>query len=112
MELQTASWARRIGALIVDWFASTLVTSLFVTVYGSSAPTWASFAVLGVFVLESALFTATAGGSFGQLAARLRVVRFDGDPRPLALLVALARQILIAAVIPPLVFRQIGRAHV
>lgn len=109
MQLNTASWAHRAGALVIDWIASIFATGLFVPVYGDDAPTWSGFAVLGVFVLESALFTATAGGSFGQLAARLRVVRVDGDPRPLALLVALARQVLVAAVIPPLVFRPDGR---
>lgn len=64
---------------------------------------------LGVFVLQSALLIALAGGSFGQLVTRLRVVRHDGDPRPVDLLRALARQVLIALVIPPLVFRPDGR---
>lgn len=109
MQLNTASWARRVGALVVDWIGSLFATSIFVPVYGDDAPTWSGFAVLGVFVLESALFTATAGGSFGQIATRLRVVRSNGDPRPISLLVALARQILVAAVIPPLVFRPDGR---
>lgn len=109
MQQNTASWAHRAGALVIDWIASLFVTGVFVPVYGEDAPTWSGFAVLGVFVLESALFTATAGGSFGQIAARLRVVRVDGDPRPLALLVALGRQALVALVIPPLVFRPDGR---
>ena len=69
----------------------------------------AGFYVLGVFVLESALFTATMGGSFGQVAPRLRVVRVSGDPRPPSLLSALLRQVLVALVIPPLVFRPDGR---
>src|SRR5687767_14746760 len=67
------------------------------------------FYVLGVFVLESALFTALNGGSFGQLATRLRVVRVDGDPRPLPPHLALLRQVLIALVIPPVVYRPDGR---
>ena len=109
MQLETASWARRIGALLVDWFACLAVTSLFLPVYGEDAAGWAEFAVLGVFVVESALFVALAGGSFGQLVTRLRVVRADGDPRPPSLLVAIVRQALIAVVIPPLVFRPDGR---
>jgi uncharacterized RDD family membrane protein YckC len=52
---------------------------------------------------------ALSGGSFGQLATRMRVVRVDGSGRPLSLLTALLRQVLICLVIPPLVFRPDGR---
>jgi uncharacterized RDD family membrane protein YckC len=62
-----------------------------------------------LFIGESALLMALSGGSFGQLATRLRVVRVDGSGRPLTLLVALLRQVLICLVIPPLVFRPDGR---
>ena len=41
---------------------------------------------MGVFILESTVLTALAGGSFGKLATRLRVVRLDGSGRPLDLL--------------------------
>jgi uncharacterized RDD family membrane protein YckC len=108
--VETATWARRILALVVDWFASTLVVIALV----GGVDNWAgdqeaSFYVLGVFVLESAIFTALSGGSFGQLATRLRVVRENGDPRPIPPHLALARQALIALVIPPLVYRPDGR---
>jgi uncharacterized RDD family membrane protein YckC len=108
--METATWARRILALLVDWFASTFVVILLL----GGVDQWAGdreagFYVLGVFVLESALFTALSGGSFGQLATRLRVVREDGDPRPIAPHLALVRQVLIALVIPPLVYRPDGR---
>ena len=108
--METATWARRILALVVDWFASTLVVIFAV----GGVDNWAgdqaaSFYVLGVFVLESAIFTALSGGSFGQLATRLRVVRDNGDPRPIPPHLALARQLLIALVIPPLVYRPDGR---
>lgn len=106
---ETASWPRRMLALAVDWFACLLVVSLFVPVYGVEAGAAAGFVVLGVLVLESALLTATIGGSFGQVATRLRVVRANGDPRPVDLLPALGRQLLVALVIPPLVFRPDGR---
>ena len=65
--------------------------------------------MLGVFVLESALGTALVGGSFGQVATRLRVVPADGSPGNVDPLRALARQALIALVIPPLVYRGDGR---
>ena len=108
--METATWARRIGALIVDWFASTLVVLFAVGGYENWAGDQeAGFYVLAVFVVESALFTALSGGSFGQVATRLRVVRDNGDPRPLPLHLALVRQVLIALVIPPLVYRPDGR---
>ncbi|QIG43661.1 RDD family protein [Nocardioides anomalus] len=108
--METATWARRIGALAVDWFASTLVVLFAVGGYENWAGDQeAGFYVLGVFVVESTLFTALSGGSFGQVATRLRVVRENGDPRPLPLHLALVRQVLIAVVIPPLVYRPDGR---
>ncbi|ABL81801.1 RDD domain containing protein [Nocardioides sp. JS614] len=102
---ETASWGRRVLALLVDWVASTFVVVLFMG--------WSDYArtggpgglyVLLVFVVESALLTATVGGSFGKLATRLRVVCVDGggqvDP-----LRSLGRAVAVALVIPPLVFR-------
>jgi uncharacterized RDD family membrane protein YckC len=108
--VETATWARRILALIVDWFASTLVVILALGgVHNWSGDQRSGFYVLAVFVVESALFTALSGGSFGQVATRLRVVRVNGDPRPIPPHLALARQLLIALVIPPLVYRPDGR---
>ncbi|WP_435741640.1 RDD family protein [Nocardioides sp. SYSU DS0663] len=108
--VETASWARRAGALLVDWFASTLVVIAFIGL-GEYAETGsrASALVLGVYVVESALLTWLVGGSFGKIATRLRVVRTDGAPRPLDPLRALLRQVMIALVIPPLVYRPDGR---
>ena len=98
-----ASWRRRIVALIIDWAASTLVT---VGIIGSGDylenPN-SGWVVLGVFALEVSLLTTLAGGSFGQLLVRVRVLTTEG--RPLNLLVALARTLLICVVVPPLVFK-------
>ena len=107
--IETASWSRRIGALAVDWFASILVVMLFIGTGGWVDDPNAGTYTLGVFVLQSTVLVALAGGSFGQVATGLRVVRYDGTPRPLTLLPALLRQVLVALVIPPLVFRPDGR---
>lgn len=106
--LETASWARRIVALFVDWIASTLVVVLLIGPSGWSEDRYAGFYTLGVFTLESALFTAFLGGSFGQVATKIRVIRTD-TRRPPDLMRALLRQVMICLVIPPLVFKPDGR---
>lgn len=100
-----ASWGRRIAALFVDWIASLLVASL-VERWGDVENTNGWLTLL-VFLLEATIFTALAGGSFGQLALRLAVVRLDG--RPVSVLHALVRTFLICLVVPPLVFNRDNR---
>jgi uncharacterized RDD family membrane protein YckC len=110
LPFETASWARRVLALVVDWAVSMLVVAFFVGWQDFTTPGGSEQAlILLVYVVESALLTTLAGGSFGKLATRLRTVRIDGDPRPLDPLRTVARQIMIAVVIPPLIFRQDGR---
>jgi uncharacterized RDD family membrane protein YckC len=103
----TASWVRRLVALAVDWAACSLVTLVVLGPGGYSDSPYSGWVTLGVFWLESTVGVALAGGSFGQLAARVRVLRLDG--RPVPLLLALVRQLLVCLVIPPLVFRPDGR---
>ncbi|QIK76217.1 RDD family protein [Nocardioides piscis] len=107
--IETASWARRFGALVVDWAACTLVVVFVLGPEQWSDDPLSGFYATGLFILESAFFTALLGGSFGKLVTRLRVVRVDGVGRPIELFPALLRSILIALVIPPLVFRPDGR---
>lgn len=101
----TASWGRRVLALLVDWVASTFVVILFMgwSDYSRTGGPGGLYVLL-VFVVESAALTCTVGGSFGKLATRLRVVNLETGGR-LDPLRSLARQILVALVIPPLVFR-------
>jgi uncharacterized RDD family membrane protein YckC len=103
LELETASWGRRVLALAVDWLVSILVVSLFVPVFGTTGGP-SSFYVLLVFVAESAILTPTLGGSFGKMLTRLRVVRVE-DGRHIDPLRSLARAVMVALVIPPLVYR-------
>lgn len=103
----TASWARRIVALAVDWAASTLITVLILGPGNYSGNSGSGWVTLGTFFVESVIGTALAGGSFGQQVAGIRVLRIDG--RRLPVVVALARQLLVCVVIPPLVFRPDGR---
>jgi uncharacterized RDD family membrane protein YckC len=109
LPFETASWVRRVLALLVDYAACWGVMLL---IYGRS---WfgngsiPSVYLNLLFIGESAALMALSGGSFGQLATRLRVVRIDGSGRPLSLLMALLRQVMICLVIPPLIFRPDGR---
>lgn len=106
----TASWGRRILALLVDWLACTLVVIGVVGLDAYTEPgSTASFAVLGLYVAETTLLTWLAGGSFGKLATRLRVVWAGGGTRPMNPLRLLARQVLVVLVVPPLVWRPDGR---
>ncbi len=93
--LETASWVRRTVALFVDWIASTLVVMLIISPAGWSEDRAAGFYTMGVFILESALLMALVGGSFGQIATKIRVIRTDGTRRPPDLLRSLVRQVMI-----------------
>ena len=98
-----ASWPRRIAALFVDWILATLIAVGIIGPGRYSHDPGSSWVVLGVFFVEVTVLTAFAGASFGQLLAGIRVLTLEG--RPLNLLLATARTILICVVIPPLIFR-------
>lgn len=100
-ELQQATWGRRILALFVDWVTCLAVVEGLVAV-GILAGNPNGLGTMGLFVLESALFTALTGGSFGKLATRIRVVRAGRPGQPVSLLRALVRTVLVALLVPPL----------
>ncbi|MDP9394093.1 MAG: RDD family protein [Actinomycetota bacterium] len=95
---------RRIAALVVDWFASMLVTLLFLP--------WAADAFglvnLAVFTAEVLLGTVLGGASFGHRVARLRVLDLRTG-RPPRLGPAAVRTVLLALAVPPLVWDRDGR---
>lgn len=97
-------------ALLVDWLICTLVVLAIVGPEEYAEPgSTASLLVLGLYVVESALLTWLAGGSAGKLLTGLCVVPADGRLRRLSPLKALGRQVLVALLVPPLVFRADGR---
>ncbi len=101
-----AGWGRRVAALFVDWIASSLVAAV-ISRAVSAGPDTDRLLPLLVFLAEVTLFTGVAGASFGQLALRIVVVRLDR--RPLTILHALVRTVLICLVIPPVVFNRDNR---
>ena len=102
-----ATWLARFGALVIDWLASMLVASVIAgqSMWSQDAPVWPTPLV---FLVEVSLFTALAGGSFGQIPLRLAVVHVEGR-KPLNLLQALLRAVLTLLVVPPLVFNSDNR---
>ena len=101
-----AGWGRRVVALFIDWFGSLLVTQVIAATVDLNPDTERSLPLL-VFFVEVTLFTALAGGSFGQLALRIAVVRLDR--RPVTVLTAALRTLLICLVVPPVVFNRDNR---
>jgi uncharacterized RDD family membrane protein YckC len=99
-----ASWPRRIVALFVDWLACYGVAFFILRDVQHPAFGWLTIVI---FLVESAVGVALSGASFGQMVLRIRVHTLEG--RPLSLVRALQRQLLVCLVIPPLVFRDDGR---
>lgn len=91
------SLLRRIVALVIDWVAALLVTSLFTGGYNRGNP----FITLGVFFVMVTLPTAFNGRTLGKALTSLVVVGEDG--KPIGLPRAALRTALLCLVVPPLV---------
>lgn len=99
-----AGWSRRFGALLIDWIACSLVAIAFFyhPAAGHSANLLAQPRLwpLAVFGVEDCLLTAFTGITIGKRLLGLRVVRLDG--RPVGLVSAIARTVLLMLVLPPM----------
>lgn len=96
---------RRIGALLIDYAAATIIATGFFGFDQFALPSEAGltqFAPLAVFALLQILFIPTAGGSPGHRILGMRVVRFSGGWvgvwRPIV------RTLLIIIVIPAVIW--------
>ena len=85
---------RRIGALVVDWGLSVLVSVAFFQ--------YDAFATLGIFAVTQIVFVSFVGGSVGHVVFRMRVVPLMGGWigvwRPIV------RTLLLCLVIPALIW--------
>ena len=75
-----APWRARVAAIIVDWAASMAVAA---GLFGPGVVTghdWRAWMTYAVFFVESSVLTVVTGASFGQLLARIGVVRLDRRP--------------------------------
>lgn len=96
---------RRIGALLIDYLAATIIATGFLGYDQFALPSEAGltmFAPMGVFALLQILFIPTAGGSPGHRILGMRVVRLGGGWvgvwRPIV------RTLLIIIVIPAVIW--------
>jgi len=98
-----AGWSRRLGALLIDWIACSLIAIAFL--YHPHAGHTADVFVEPrlwtpvIFAIEDFVLTALTGFTIGKRLLGLRVVRLDG--RPVGLW-ALPRTILLMLVVPTL----------
>ena len=96
-----AGWGARIAALVLDW---AICMAVAVVLFGSRVLTgsgWTSWMTLATFFVETCVLCVLAGGSAGQLACRLAVVRLDRAP--LGLGRSLLRAAMVCLVLPALV---------
>lgn len=89
-----ARFGRRLGALVIDWGLSVLVSVAFFQ--------YDPLATLGVFALTQVVFLTLVNGSIGHIAFRMRVVPLTGGWigvwRPLV------RTLLLCVVIPAVIW--------
>jgi uncharacterized RDD family membrane protein YckC len=105
-EYEPASLSKRFLALVIDWIGSSAIATLFTRqTLSHAAHGEATLVPLLIFTLEIFFFTATVGGSVGQIILRVRVVDLGSGNR-ISFLKSLARAILISLVIPPLLTYQ------
>ena len=93
-----AGFGARIVAYLIDSVACAVIS------YGLFRDqVW----TLAIFAVEVLALTALAGGSAGQIARGLRVVRVDGHP--LGVLRAALRTVLLLLLVPALIWDRDGR---
>jgi uncharacterized RDD family membrane protein YckC len=88
-----AGMGRRLAALFIDWILSTLIA---LAIFHSRG--WAT---LAIFAAEDYLLTALTGFTVGKRLLGIRVARLDG--KPVGLVWALVRTLILLTVVPPLV---------
>ncbi len=96
-----ASWRARFAALLVDWGTSMVVALAAFGIGVLREQGWRSWMILAIFFVQKAILTAFAGGSFGQILARIQVVRTSLEP--IGWWRALLRTAMVCVVVPAVV---------
>lgn len=98
---------RRIGALLIDYVAASIIATAFFGFDQFALPTEAGlsqFAPMAVFAVLQILFIPTAGGSPGHRILGTRIVRLDGGW--VGLWRPIVRTLLLVVVIPAVIWDQ------
>lgn len=96
---------RRIGALVIDYAAATIIATGFFGYDQFALPTEAGltqFAPMLVFAVLQILFIPTAGGSPGHRILGMRLVRLDGSW--IGLWRPIVRTLLLVVVVPAVIW--------
>ncbi|KDA05584.1 hypothetical protein DC31_14080 [Microbacterium sp. CH12i] len=96
---------RRIGALLIDYFAATIIATGFFGYDQFALPAEAGltmFAPMMVFAVLQIVFIPTIGGSPGHRILRMRVVRYGGGW--VGLWRPIVRTLLLIVVIPAVIW--------
>lgn len=96
---------RRIGALVIDYAAATMIATAFLGFDQFALPSEAGLSQFGpmlVFAVLQVLFIPTAGGSPGHRILGMRVVRLDGGW--VGLWRPIVRTLLLIIVVPAVIW--------
>lgn len=102
--MQNASLGRRLGALLVDWIVAALSAVALTGVKYPPENIRQNLIITAFFVGEVALLTGLLGTTIGKRLFRLRVEGPDG--RPIGVLRAVIRTVLLALVIPAIIMNE------
>ena len=105
-EMNRAGLGIRLAALAIDWAIATMTTALFVPPFSSALGP--SSLRLGIFLVEVSIVTGFTGSSMGQRMMGLRVLSWP-DHLFVSPMRAFLRTLLIALVIPAVVYDNEGR---
>ena len=95
------SYARRLVALLIDWFLCTLISGGLANAFDWSDQT-RNLMTLVIFGVQAWVLVGFAGTTLGKAVAGLHVVRRDGGP--VGPVWALARMVLLVLVVPALLW--------
>jgi hypothetical protein len=95
-----AGIGRRLGALLIDWFACAVIA--IAVLGGDKDLARVQYLTLAIFAAETYVLTALTGYTLGKRILGLRVARLDG--KPVGPVWGLVRTLLFLVVVPPLIF--------
>lgn len=102
--MQTASLGRRLGALLIDWIIASLSAAALAGTHYPPKNVQENLIITAFFVVEMSVLTGLLGFTIGKRILGLKVENPDG--RPIGVLRALARSLLVCLVIPAVVMTE------